>query len=468
MVLAAGTFFWLTRALLALSPVLALAWPIKKIAAVAGMLGATAYCVFSGSDVAAERSLVMILVMQGAILFDRPALSLRNLALSAIIVLAREPEALLGPSLQMSYAAVVAMIALAEWHRGRTRPPREDGLFGRALLWARGAILGALATTLIASIATGPFGTYHFHNLQPYGMLGNAVTLPLISLAVMPAAVIGVLAFPFGLDRPVWTLMGWAVAAVLDLSQWVAGMAGSVVIVPAFGLGALGLFVAALLCATLFASALRWLALAPALLAFWAAAQTPHPDIYLARDGSGAAIRGRDGRLVIAGRVSAFTAEQWLRADGDARKALEAVAGKAGSESARCDRMGCVVPMRDGRIASLVEDRRGFEEDCRRATIVLSRFAAPPGCAASLVLDRAVLSERGAMAIRFGPSGPVIDATRRAHETRPWLVRGDLQRPLAARQPVTPAAPPASPPPRPDDPARDPLDEAPDEPADPQ
>jgi competence protein ComEC len=102
MMLAAGVFFSLARAFLALSPALALNWPIKKIAALVGMAGATAYCVFSGSDVAAERSLIMILVMQGAILIDRPALSMRNLAISALIVLTREPEALLGPSLQMS------------------------------------------------------------------------------------------------------------------------------------------------------------------------------------------------------------------------------------------------------------------------------------------------------------------------------------------------------------------------------
>jgi competence protein ComEC len=70
------------------------------------MIGAVAYCVFSGSEVATERSLIMILVMLGAILIDRPALSMRNLALSALIVLAREPETLLGPSFQMSYAAV--------------------------------------------------------------------------------------------------------------------------------------------------------------------------------------------------------------------------------------------------------------------------------------------------------------------------------------------------------------------------
>ena len=65
----------------------ALRWPVKKIAAMAAMLGATAYCIFSGGDVATERSLIMTLVMLGAILVDRAALSMRNLALAAMIVL---------------------------------------------------------------------------------------------------------------------------------------------------------------------------------------------------------------------------------------------------------------------------------------------------------------------------------------------------------------------------------------------
>jgi competence protein ComEC len=111
MVLAAGTFFWLARALLSLAPSLALLWPAKKLSAATAMLGAIAYCVFSGSDVATVRSLIMSLVMFGAVLVDRPALSVRNLTISAIVVLAREPEALLGPSFQMSFGAVAALAA---------------------------------------------------------------------------------------------------------------------------------------------------------------------------------------------------------------------------------------------------------------------------------------------------------------------------------------------------------------------
>src|SRR4051794_22494177 len=118
--------------------------------------------------------------MQGAILFDRPALSIRNLAISALIVLAREPETLLGPSLQMSYAAVAGLIAMAEWISRRPRRREPGGLGYRIVLWASAAAAGTVTTTLVATLATGPFSAFHFQNLNPYGLIGNALTLPLV------------------------------------------------------------------------------------------------------------------------------------------------------------------------------------------------------------------------------------------------------------------------------------------------
>ena len=240
MVLAAGTFFWLVRALLALAPAFALLWPVKKIAAVAAMVGATIYCIFSGSDVATERSLVMTLVMFGAVLVDRPALSIRNLSIAALIVLAREPEALLGPSFQMSFGAVAAMMALVPlMHlKGESGP---STVLERSLKWSGQALFGLLITTLVASLATAPFSAYHFQSLNPYGLVGNALALPLVSLVVMPSAVLGVLAYPFGLDRPVWQLMGAAVSQVLEVSAWVGNFSGSTLVVPALSIGALAL-----------------------------------------------------------------------------------------------------------------------------------------------------------------------------------------------------------------------------------
>ncbi|MGN7124241.1 ComEC/Rec2 family competence protein [Methylorubrum thiocyanatum] len=436
MVLAAGVVFWLVRAGLALVPALALAWPIKKIAAGAAMLGVTAYCAFSGWDVAAERALIMTLVMLGAILVDRPALSMRNLALAAMLALAREPEALLGPSFQMSFGAVAGLIACAPLLDGRVFRTDSPSRIARAASWLATAVVGTLATTLVAQIATAPFATYHFQTMQPFGLVGNALTLPLVSLAVMPAAVLGMLAYPFALDRPVWWLMGLAVRGMLDISAWIAGFGQANVVLPAFGAGALALLAVALLVATLPVSRLRLLALLPAGLGIAFAASPTRYDIYIDRDGAGAAVRGKDGRLVVLGRPPGFVLEQWLKADGDGRGS-ETVTGAAGP---RCDRLGCTVLTLDGRAVALVTDKRAFPEDCARADILISRLRAPPGCAAPLIADRSFLAAQGATAIRLGATGPEVASTRGAGPPKPWQPRPPATAAMPAAAPEPSAA----------------------------
>ncbi len=431
MVLAAGTFFWLVRAFLALSPRLALLWPVKKIAAVAAMIGATAYCIFSGSDVATERSLIMTLVMFGAVLVDRPALSLRNLSIAALIVLAREPEALLGPSFQMSFGAVAAMMTLVplmQWRRAKAGPAM---LIDKVLSWAGRSAFGLVTTTLVASLATAPFAAYHFQSLNPYGLIGNALALPLVSLVVMPAAVLGVLAYPFGLDAPVWNVMGIAVAKVLDVSAWVGGFSGSTVVVPALGTGALAFLSVSLLVLTIPASDFRWLALIPA-GAGLAFAATPHRyDIYVDRDGAGAAIRNGLGELTLVGKPSDFVVEQWLRADGDGRRSDDASLRQA----ARCDRLGCVVEMETQRAIAFVHEFSAFGDDCHRAAIIITRLDAPSNCGAPVVLDRKALAERGATAIRLNPEAAEIQSVKKGREVLPWMAMAKASLPPTRERP---------------------------------
>jgi competence protein ComEC len=416
MVLAAGTFFWLVRSLLAMVPGLALLWPVKKIAAVAAMTGGTAYCIFSGSDVATERSLIMTLVMFGAVLADRPALSIRNLSIAALIVLAREPEALLGPSFQMSFGAVAAMMALVPLMHRRREEGAPATLIEKIIGWVGRSAFGLVTTTLVASVATAPFAAYHFQNLNPYGLIGNALALPLVSLVVMPAAVLGVLAYPFGLDGPVWQVMGLAVAKVLEVSAWVGAFSGSTVIVPALGIAALAFLSLGLLVLTIPASALRWLALVPAGIGLAFVATPDRYDVYVDREGAGAAIRNIRGELTLVGKPSGFVAEQWLRADGDARNADD----KTLRQAARCDRLGCVVEAGAQRAVAFVQEFSAFEEDCRRAAIVISKLEAPLSCGAALVIDRASLSERGAVVVQLGTDAAEMRSVKKGREAHVW------------------------------------------------
>lgn len=436
MVLAAGAIFWLLRAVLALSPAVALTWPVKKIAAIGAMIAAIAYCLFSGSEVATERAAIMTLVMFGAILIDRPALSLRNLAIAALIVLAVRPETLLGPSFQMSFAAVAALIVYARTPIGLRGGPPPTSLVGRTIFGLRQSIVALVMTTLVATAATAPFGIFHFQVANPFGLIGNVLALPFVSLIVMPCAVIGVFFYPLGLDAVFWQIMGLAVESVLSLSAQMKTWDGARVVIPSIPLTAFVVLAGALLVATLLGTSLRLLAGVPLLAGLALAAAPVRQDIYVDREGIGAAVRGTDGRLVVLGRPSEFVREQWLTADGDGRDPSDPSLAQA----VLCDRLGCTTTLKDGRSVALVRDAAAFAEDCARAAIIISRLRAPETCKASTIIDRNLLERHGAVTMHLAGDGTlVLTPSRRDIERRAWEPKAPARPSPPVGQPDQPA-----------------------------
>jgi competence protein ComEC len=416
MVLAAGLFMWTLRALLALSPMIALHWPVKKISALFAMLGATAYDIFAGSEVATERSLIMIVVMLGAVLFDRPALSMRNLAIAALLVMAREPESVMGPSFQMSFAAVAAMIALFERSPGEATSERGQGWGARI---AR-ALTIMLLTTFVAGLATGAYASFHFHRTNPYSLIGNSLTLPLVEFIVMPMAVLGVVMGPFGLDGPVWTVMGYGVSGMMEVSRHVAAISGSTRYVESFGGGALMVITLGILWLALWRSPIRFAGLVFAGLGLLLAQTWRPPDLAVDASARSLAVRGASGRFeVLNGKGNAFAVSLWLLGDADARKPG---APELKGDS-RCDPTGCVTRMIDGRTVALVLAPAALAEDCQRADIVVTRLRTFGRCTGpELVLDGAHFDARGATELRLTPDGGLSLRTgRNAGVERPWL-----------------------------------------------
>lgn len=443
MMLAAGLFLWSLRAFLALFPNVALRRPIKKWAAAFAILGAVAYNMFSGAEVATERAMIMIVVMLGATLFDRPAISMRNLAIAALVVLAREPSAVLGPSFQMSFAAVAAMIAVYERQPGAIEKAdlreRAPGVIDKGL-----AVGGAMiVTTLVAALATDPYGAFHFNRMAMYGLIGNALVLPLVEFVVMPAAVFGVVANLFGLDAPVWFLMGQGVGFMLWVAAWVADLPGAVRMIPSFGAGALILMSLGLLWLTLWQSRLRWLGVVIALAGAGAAFSARQPELVADGRGQALAYRGADGRLhALNPRGDYFAVAQWLSGDADPRdpRGLERPADSG------CDPSGCIGRLRDGRIVALVLDRQALPEDCARADIVVTRLYTRGLCARpALVLDGAHFGAAGATRVFFDGNKGSFDQNKGS------LDRGEGLRFVTARSPHqdrpwsrAPKSPPAS------------------------
>ena len=158
----------------------------------------------------------MIALMLAATALDRPAISMRNLALAALVLLLLAPESLLDVGFQMSFAAVVALMAVYEDHAGERDLLARLGIgHGTASRVVR-FLAGTLASTAIASIAVAPLATFHFHKLAQYGLLGNVAAVPIFTFAIMPLVVVSLAAMPLGAEAvPLW-LMSQSLELMMD------------------------------------------------------------------------------------------------------------------------------------------------------------------------------------------------------------------------------------------------------------
>jgi competence protein ComEC len=292
--------FWVVRAFLALFPPIALVYPIKKWAAVAALVGTSFYLVISGAATPATRAYIMLACMLLAILFDRPALSMRSVALAAAIILLTRPESIIEPGFQMSFAAVIGLVAVAEWER--SRPEAVPTIW--PLPGVRRYLRGIGTTSLVGSIATAPYAAFHFDRATHYAVLGNLLAMPIMGFITMPAAAVAVLLMPFGLDRGPLIVMGWGIEAMLTVGRWVSHLPGAVSITAAWPVGAIVLLSLGGLWIALWRRRWRWLGLLALLAGLVLVFANKPPDLLIARDGVTVAIRGSDGLLRLLRRPS--------------------------------------------------------------------------------------------------------------------------------------------------------------------
>jgi competence protein ComEC len=439
MAVVAGIVFFFIRAGLALIPSLASRHPIKKWAAAAALIAAAFYLLLSGAEVATQRSFIMIAIVLAGVMLDRPAITFRTLTVAALGVLLLAPESVVHPSFQMSFAATLALIAAYQYGLP-WRANADSSLGARVALWGGREVAGLILASLVAGLATTPYAAYHFHRLAPYGVIANLLAMPVVSAAVMPMGILGVLAMPFGFDTIFWRLMGGGLDWMIAVALWVTSLPGAVGRIQAFGTGPLLLGTAGLLLLCLLRTRLRWSGAALAVAASLWAVATPRPDVLVAGDGQVAALRGPAGRLSVlhSGRDT-FAIKEWLAADGDARTVKDASL----HDGVRCDAAGCIGRLQDGRLVSMALSAEAFAEDCTRAAVMVSARAAPGDCAA-LLLDRKAWRGNGAMALRWTGDRFEQSAARPPGYQRPWA-RGPRTASESASAPIRPAVRDATP-----------------------
>ncbi len=407
-VIAAG--YVLALRLLALSPALALRVRLPLLAAAFGALVGVSYTLLTGAEVPTVRSCVGAILVLIALALGREPLSLRMIAIAAAVVMAVWPEAVIGPSFQMSFSAVIAIVALHSSGPVRTfLAPRDGTLLDR---FARQTAM-LFATGLVIELALMPIVLFHFHRGGFYGAFANVVAIPLTTFICMPLIALALALDLFGIGAPVWWAAGKALDFLLAIAHFTAGQPGAVKLMPQIGMATVLAFVAGGLWLALWSGRARLLGFVPVIGGAVAVMATPVPDMLITRDGKNVGVTSNDGRFfVLRGTAGGYTHDNLVELAG-----IDIVPQPlANLPGARCSPEFCSVSiMRGGRPWHILvaRNRQRIDEPqlaaaCRQAHLVVADRWLPRSCRPLwLKVDGRFLDRYGGTAIYFA-KGKVV------------------------------------------------------------
>jgi competence protein ComEC len=289
-----------------------------------------------------------------------------------------------------------------------------------------------LISSMAAGFATAPIAAAHFNRIAEYGLLANLLAIPLMGTVVMPSAVVAALLAPLGLDAPALWVMGKGTWAILAIAEWVAGMEGAVVAVPAPPGAALPLIALGGLMALV--TRLFWLrgigvaGLVTALV-LWIGAE--RPALLVASDGSMAGLMGTEGRALTKPKGAGFVAKSWLEDDGDLAE-QDAAFARQGFQGAK----GAVWANLAGTPFSHFTGKGAADRAqaaCTKGALVILSEDWSGSRGPCMILDAAKLRETGALAVYADADGMRIVTAREVAGDRLWNRRIRPRR-FAARQ----------------------------------
>lgn len=392
--------------LLALFPAIALRVRLPVLAAACGAAAGIGYTLLTGAQVPTVRSCVAALLVLAALAMGRDALSLRMVAAAAFAVMLLWPESVIGPSFQMSFCAVLAIVALT------TSGPVRAFLAPREEAWWRHAgrrVIMLFVTGLVIEIALMPIVLYHFHRAGLYGALANVAAIPLVTFVSMPLIALGLLLDLAALGAPVWWLVKASLDLLLGIAHLTAAQPGAVKLMPQMDGLTIALFASGGLWLALWSGRARLLGLVPAAIATLMLLITPIPDVLIGRNGRhvGITIELPDasrGLLSLRDTRSSYSRDNLLELASVTADPIPL----AQWPGARCSRAFCFLEIeRGGRTWTLLMARnrdmvaeRRLAAACARADIVVADRFLPRSCRPLwLKADRKLLLKTGGLSL---------------------------------------------------------------------
>jgi len=345
---------------------------------------------------------------------------MRAVAWAAATVLIVQPESLLGPSFQMSFAAVICLVATYEALRDRDAPRLDRRTVARRVL---AYFAGVVLVTVVANLATAPFAIYHFNRVAVFGLAANFLAVPMTAIWIMPWGILALALMPLGLEGWALAPMGWGIDWVIAVAQTVAGWPGAVEPLPAMPMLGLLLTVFGGLWLCLWRHAWRLLGIIPFIAGLASTPLAERPTILVDGDAKLFAVGLADGELALSStRTARYAGETWLRRNGQQASA----AWPGDDDRLRCDSSACIYRA-EGRVVALVYDERALVEDCHVADVVVSLVPVRGDCpSAKTLIDRFDIWREGAHAVYLNGDTIVVESVTSRHGTRPWSTKRNI------------------------------------------
>jgi competence protein ComEC len=416
-----GLTMLLCLRLLALSEWLALRLNLLVVAAAAGAVAAIAYTLLTGSQVPMVRSCIVAVLVLAGMSLGREAISIRLLAVSGLLILALQPEAIVGPSFQMTFAAVGAIIALHSSRWARRMFQRRDEHVLRRITRAAVSIV---ATGAAVELCVLPFVLYHFHRAGPYGVVANVLAIPLTELLIMPLEALSLFLDCFGIGEPAWAVTGWAIDLLLRLAHTIAAHT-RLITIPQMPAVAFAMLSSGLIWICLWTTRVRLLGLLPVAAGAVVTVLAPRPDLLITGDGRHLAVVSSDGTpLILRDRAGDYVRSLLAEASG-----FDGDPGELGSMPySNCTDDACVAVIPKGaRNWRLLATRSAYRIDwedltnaCSQADIAVSDRRLPQACAPRwLKIDPGALSRTGGLGVYLG-AHPRVDSVAVRIGSHPW------------------------------------------------
>ena len=421
MAVVGGFVFFALRAVLALIPAIALRMPVKKVAAAISLVCILFYLGLSGMPAPAIRAAVVTCVAFGAVLVDRRALSLRSLAIAAMIIIAATPDAVIQPGFQMSFAATAALLAVFEALHSEIRELSVPWWVRTVQKTVEGVRL-SLAVSLVATLSTLPLAVAYFNRISLYGLVSNLFEAPLTGFVIMPCLAIGAVL--------IGTPFGWMFLRVAAMGLWLieriaavtAALPYSVISWPSAPTYILPVSLVGVFWCCLIRGHVRWLGVVVASAALWWPRDLP-PEVWIDAQGGNAAVRTEEGSFALRDKARRYGFEQWTQHYG-----LRALGDEARDKDYECHGYVCIAkpssPVKISFWFSNVSPKPELlAQMCASSTMVILRSPVtswPQKCAGIQHLTADDFKQLGAVELTRSKSHWSVTATQPRRGRRYW------------------------------------------------